>query len=239
MLDAIKHGLGGLLNFEGRDARQAFWYYVLIVYILATAISMVVVLPISLQSMMAGVRQGIEASRGQDPAVAQAAVQASMMASMGKMVPAMMWVGVASGVIMLAGLGAAIVRRLHDSDLSGKWALIPAACQLISIVTVPSTDDANCKTACRRQATISNRRWQADTMMQNGSCRVWRAACSPGCRNRDCQSLLVRAQIDAGPQPLWRRAVRRLNGAPCHHCQEHCPGRQLQNPRFHRQLLHA
>lgn len=138
MLDAIKHGLGGLLNFEGRDARQAFWYYVLFVYILATAISMVVVMPISLQSMMAGVRQGIEASRGQDPAVAQAAVQASMMASMSKMVPAMMWVGVASGVIMLAGLGAAIVRRLHDSDLSGKWALIPAACQLISIVTVPS-----------------------------------------------------------------------------------------------------
>ena len=138
MLDAIKHGLGGLLEFNGRDSRQAFWYYVLFVYILTTAISMVVVLPISLQSMMAGVQQGMAASRGQDPAVAQAAVQAAMMASMGKMMPAMMWVGVATGVIMLAGLGAAIVRRLHDSDLSGKWALVPAACQLISIVTVPA-----------------------------------------------------------------------------------------------------
>jgi uncharacterized membrane protein YhaH (DUF805 family) len=138
MLDAIKHGLSGILNFAGRDSRQAFWYYVLFIYILTTAISMVVVLPVTIQSMIAGVQQGIEAGRGQDPVAAQAAVQASMMASMSEMIPAMMWVGVATGIIMLAGLGAAIVRRLHDSDLSGKWALVPAACQLVSIVTVPS-----------------------------------------------------------------------------------------------------
>lgn len=138
MLDAIKHGLGGLLEFNGRDARQTFWYYVLFIYILTTAISMVVILPVTIQAMFAGMKQGIEAARGQDPAVAQAAVQASMMVSMGKMIPAMMWVGVASGIIMLVGFAAAFVRRLHDSDLSGLWALLPAGCQTIGLLTIPS-----------------------------------------------------------------------------------------------------
>ena len=137
MLDAIKHGLAGLVNFNGRDARQAFWYYVLFIYLLTMAISMVVVMPVMIQSMVSGIQRGIEASQGQDPAAAQAAVQSAMAAAMGDLFPAMMWVGIASGAIMLLGLGAAIVRRLHDSDLSGTWALIPAACQAFSIYAMP------------------------------------------------------------------------------------------------------
>ena len=138
MLDAIKHGLGNLINFNGRDARQAFWYYVLFIYLLTTAIGIVVVMPVMIKSMMAGVQHGMEQARGQDPVAAQAAVQGAIMASMSNIFPAMMWLGVVTAIIMVVGLGAAFVRRLHDSDLPGWWALLPAACQLGGLVALPA-----------------------------------------------------------------------------------------------------
>ncbi len=121
MLDAIKHGLGNLLNGNGRDARQAFWYYVLFIYLVTTALSMVFVLPMMMQSMVAGVQQGIAQGQGQDPEAAKAAVQVAMMGSMSEMMPKMIWMSVAVGVVMLLSLAAAFVRRLHDSGLSGHW----------------------------------------------------------------------------------------------------------------------
>ena len=71
-----------LLNGNGRDARQAFWYYVLFLYLLTMAVSMVFIMPMMMQNMFAGIQQGIAQSQGpgQDPAAAQAAVQAVMMA---------------------------------------------------------------------------------------------------------------------------------------------------------------
>ena len=53
MLDAIKHGLGNIINFTGRDARQPFWYYVLFAYIATTMFSM--------SSLMAGLDDEIRA----------------------------------------------------------------------------------------------------------------------------------------------------------------------------------
>ena len=138
MLDAIKHGLGNLLNGNGRDARQAFWYYVLFIYLVTTAISMVFVMPMMIQGMMKGIQQGIAQGQGQDPAATQAAVQAVMMGSMSDLLPKMIWLTVAIGIIMLLSLASAFVRRLHDSGLSGLWALVPAACQAVSLATMPS-----------------------------------------------------------------------------------------------------
>ena len=138
MLDAIKHGLANLLNGNGRDARQAFWYYVLFVYLLTTAISMVFVLPIMMQGMMHGIQQGIAQGQGQDPVAAQAAVQAAMFGSMSDLMPKMIWMTMAIGIVMLLLLAASFVRRLHDSGLSGLWALVPAACQAVSVATMPS-----------------------------------------------------------------------------------------------------
>lgn len=138
MLDAIKHGLGHVVTFQGRDARQAFWYYVLFIYLVTTAISMVFVLPVMMQSMVAGVQQGIAEGQGQDPEAAKLAVQTAMMGSMSEMMPKMIWMSVAVGAVMLLSLAAAFVRRLHDSGLSGLWAIIPAACQAVSLATMPS-----------------------------------------------------------------------------------------------------
>lgn len=137
MLKAIKHGLGNLGNFEGRDARQAFWYYVLFLYIVTLAISMVVTVPMMIQGFMTGIREGINASQSGDPVAAQAATQAAITNSMSGMISTSMWLGVVTGLLMLAGLAAAFVRRLHDSDLSGLWALIPAAVQLGNLLLAP------------------------------------------------------------------------------------------------------
>jgi uncharacterized membrane protein YhaH (DUF805 family) len=137
MLNAIKHGLGNLLNFEGRDARQAFWYYVLFIYLVTMAISMVVVIPMTIQGFLTGIRQGIAAGQSGDPQAAQVATQAAIASSMGDMMSTTMWLSLASGAIMLAVLAAAFVRRLHDSGLSGLWALIPGAIQLANLVFAP------------------------------------------------------------------------------------------------------
>lgn len=45
MLASIKYNFRHLLDFNGRDARQTFWYFVLFVYLVTVAISMVVMIP--------------------------------------------------------------------------------------------------------------------------------------------------------------------------------------------------
>ena len=137
MLDAIKHGLSHVVTFTGRDARQAFWYYVLFVYLLTTAINMVFVMPMTMQNVMMGVQQGIAQGQGQDPEATQAAVRAAMFGSMSDMMPKIVLLGMVIGIAMLLLLGAAFVRRLHDTNLSGLWALVPAGCQAASLLSMP------------------------------------------------------------------------------------------------------
>lgn len=136
MLLAIKHGLTNLWNFSGRDARQAFWFYVLFIYLITMGIGMIVSIPMTMQGIMSGVQQGM--AHPGDPVAAQAATQAAMAEAMGDFIPALLWTSMASAVILLLGLSAAFVRRLHDSGLPGYLALIPAACQIVGIALLPS-----------------------------------------------------------------------------------------------------
>src|SRR5262245_11377819 len=139
MLAAIKHGLTSLTNFTGRDARQAFWYYVLFVYLITMAIGMVVSVPMTMQAMMTGVQQGIANAQAvnADDAATEAAMQAAIMQSMGGWMTALVWVGFATALIMFLGLAASLVRRLHDADMSGYWALLPGVLQAINIALIP------------------------------------------------------------------------------------------------------
>lgn len=138
MLAAIGHGLGNLLNFTGRDARQAFWYYVLFVYLATVVITMVVVLPMTLQAVVSGIEAGMAAARSSDPEAAQIEAQARVLHSMGGMMSAMMNLSIVTNVLMLAMLAAAFVRRLHDSGLSGLWALVPGGIQVANLVLAPT-----------------------------------------------------------------------------------------------------
>lgn len=137
MLKAIKHGLGNLLNGEGRDARQAFWYYVLFVYVVLTGISFVVLSPLMLRAVFAGIQQGIVAGQSGDPLTGPSAADAAVIGSMDEMMAITVWVGVGTGVVMILLLAAALVRRLHDSGLSGYWALLPGIIYLTNLILMP------------------------------------------------------------------------------------------------------
>jgi uncharacterized membrane protein YhaH (DUF805 family) len=130
MLTAIKHGLGGLADFSGRDARQAFWYYVLFVvvvsFILSTLLSSVYVGPIMADAMRAGVEAAKDGAPPPDPSV--------MFARLPEMMHAMTYLGVGLGVLKLVLLSAALVRRCHDSGLSGMIAAIPLGLYALSLL---------------------------------------------------------------------------------------------------------
>jgi uncharacterized membrane protein YhaH (DUF805 family) len=132
MLGAIRHGLANVLNFEGRDARQTFWYYVLFAYLLNMALSMLFVVPAMIGAFTASFQAAM-----QHPGDAAAAQAVATSAMSGAMEP-MMWVGAISAVLMLVLLAASLVRRLHDSGLSGYWALVPGVFQVLGLITMPA-----------------------------------------------------------------------------------------------------
>lgn len=138
MLKAIGHGFRNLANFQGRDARQAFWFWVLFLYVVTTAVSMVVTMPMTAGAMATGIQQGIAQAGNADRAAAEAAAQAAIVDSIAGYMPLMTAITIATGVIYLVGLAAAFVRRLHDSDLPGWWALLPGGLQAVNIAMVPS-----------------------------------------------------------------------------------------------------
>lgn len=138
MLKAIGHGFRNIVNFEGRDARQAFWFWVLFLYVVTTAISMVVTMPMTAGAMATGIQQGIAQAGNADRAAADAAAQAAIVQSIAGYMPLMTGITIATGLIYLFGLAAAFVRRLHDSGLPGWWAILPGGLQAANIALVPA-----------------------------------------------------------------------------------------------------
>lgn len=133
MLGAIKYGLSNLFDTSGRDARQTFWYYVLFVYLLGMTINALVTLPMmfsAMQSMFATLR----ANPGNEEAI-----QAATFSMMTEMMGPMLWVAVGVGALKIALLSASLVRRLHDSNLSGYWALVPGLIYAIAIGMMPAS----------------------------------------------------------------------------------------------------
>ena len=135
MLGAIKYNLTHLLDFTGRDARPTFWYYVLFVFILNVVVSLLVWVPTIGQSISAA----MEAGQSGDPAAANAA----MADSMSGMIATTIWTGVILGVANIVLLAAALVRRLHDADFTGWWALLVGGVSAVALVrNVTRIDDA-------------------------------------------------------------------------------------------------
>ncbi len=121
MLGAIKYGLTHLLDFNGRDARQTFWYYVLFVYIVGQAISMSAMIG----PMMRMMRNMFDVAALQD----QQRILAEQQAFIQELTGPIIYLTAAATLFNLLALAAAFVRRLHDSDLSGWWALVVGALQ--------------------------------------------------------------------------------------------------------------
>lgn len=135
MLTAIKYNLSHLTDFKGRDARSTFWYYVLFLVLVQIALSFAISIPLTgamVGDAVVAARQG----------VSEQEVQARMMAHVGGMMRASMWLSVVLTVLVFGLLVAAFTRRLHDSGKPGWIAAITAVIQLIVVMlTITSIDD--------------------------------------------------------------------------------------------------
>jgi uncharacterized membrane protein YhaH (DUF805 family) len=130
MWGSIKYNFAHLLDFKGRDARQTFWYFVLFVYVLNTALTIMIAIPAYVEMMS---RIFAMSASNPDPE----AMQQIMPSMMGELADPMMEASVISAVVFIVLLSAAFTRRLHDSGLRGWWGLIPLAFYVFSILQMP------------------------------------------------------------------------------------------------------
>ena len=131
MLGSIKYNLRNLTNFSGRDARQTFWYFVLFIAILRWIAGSFFAVPMMVKmfgTMFSAIKQGGR------PEALQGQINGEMVAMMQDMVGVSIAIGVASGLL----LSAALVRRLHDSNLSGWWAAAPAVLFVAALGLIPA-----------------------------------------------------------------------------------------------------
>ncbi|WP_159982164.1 MULTISPECIES: DUF805 domain-containing protein [unclassified Novosphingobium] len=112
MLGAIKYNLRNIARFDGRDARQTFWFYVLFLVIVQYAVGMALSVP-----MMGGAMT--EAINGAMNGAEQAELQARIMAKMGSYMRTTMIVSSIVSLVVSLLLVASFVRRLHDSNRTG------------------------------------------------------------------------------------------------------------------------
>jgi uncharacterized membrane protein YhaH (DUF805 family) len=125
MIAETKYCLANLTNFEGRDSRPTFWWYVLAIMLVQMVLGIVITVP-----MMGGMVTSMvdAAQQGMDPEAAQAMAMGRMLSSMQD------WViyGSVLSAISIALFAAAFVRRLHDSGKPGWIVWVPIATTVIS-----------------------------------------------------------------------------------------------------------
>lgn len=127
MWGAIKYNLANLTNFNGRDARQTFWYYVLFLVVVQFALGIIMVIPLYVDMFT----QAFNAARsGMD----EAQMQAMMFSDVADQMKTQMMVSAVLSLVIVVMLLASFVRRLHDSGKPGWWAAIPAATYIFAAI---------------------------------------------------------------------------------------------------------
>lgn len=123
-MDFIGH-LRGLLRFKGRERRTTFWLWVLVSYGIQTGVGLLAMLPLIARMMTLGPRVAAAAEQGDPPPL--------------DLFPIGWFAGLAalSMATFTLLLGAAVVRRLHDSGRSGWWAMLPLPFQLATLALIP------------------------------------------------------------------------------------------------------
>ncbi len=131
MWSAMKYGMRNLFNFEGRDARQTFWYFVLFMYIVRMVSGIAIAVPM-LIAIFGTIVDSAKANL--DPQ----AMQANMMGAMAGAMEQVAWFGIAISAVTSLAILPSLVRRLHDSDLSGWWAALPGAIYALALYDAPA-----------------------------------------------------------------------------------------------------
>lgn len=131
-MNLLTRHLTGLFDFQGRENRQPFWLWILIVYIVQFVVMMIAMIPMMMSwfDQMMPAMQGDPHKFDNDP---QAAFQLMM-----PMVQNMIMMSLVVALLFSLLTAAAVVRRLHDSDRSGWWVTPYYAMQIISPIFMAS-----------------------------------------------------------------------------------------------------
>jgi len=147
MRAALRYHFKHLLAFYGRDSRQTFWYWFLLLFIVNIAVSLVTSMPMTMDAVTAG----YDAVKGGDEVAAQTAMLSQMAVSMKRVI----MVSLAVGVINVMLIAAPLIRRMHDSGNTGLWAIVAGVIYLLSLgLTWSRADEA--VALMRRVAAASN-----------------------------------------------------------------------------------
>lgn len=125
-MNLLTRHLTGLIDFHARENRQPFWLWILIVYIVQFAVMLIAMVPI----MTSWFDQMMPALKA-DPHRFDNDPQA-MMQLMVPMMQNIITMTIVSATLFFILSAAAVVRRLHDSNRSGWWALPYYAMQVVS-----------------------------------------------------------------------------------------------------------
>ncbi len=126
MIKETRYCLSHVTDFEGRDARQTFWYYILALVLFQFAIGILTSIPLVV-SVFDTIFDAVE--KGADPENMEALVMASTADWVGTTV----WFSAGAYLITAALFVAAFVRRLHDAGFAGYWAAIPIVTQAVAV----------------------------------------------------------------------------------------------------------
>lgn len=140
MFKSIGHNLAGLVRFSGRDARETFWPYALVLFGLSLVAMALVFIPSFVETMTRMQRFAAEhpelttVTRG--PGSTSMQIRGSHPELMPDFTGAMNGM-TAVALIFAALVAAAVTRRLHDRGSTGAWGLLPLLFLVIGAVLMP------------------------------------------------------------------------------------------------------
>jgi len=151
---SLRLNLGNLARFSGRDTPGQFWPWTIIIFLLSVIAAFVVMMP-PIMRMMIGMFREIDAAGPQpagDPLPPEVIelLMAGYAAELGALWLPMTLINLATVALLAAGF----VRRLHDVDRPGLWALLPIPPLAVSLATM----EANMAVAVSGRAATA---WEA------------------------------------------------------------------------------
>lgn len=128
MIEAVKFNLANLLNFEGRDSRSTFWFYILFLFIVYFVVSMILTFAWG-GGLFVGMMQDAKLNGAPD----EADLQNKMMLGMAQLMRGSVWLSIVTAAVGSFLLSASFTRRLHDSGRPGWIAVLLIVIYLASV----------------------------------------------------------------------------------------------------------
>jgi uncharacterized membrane protein YhaH (DUF805 family) len=123
ILASIRHNLTHVADFSGRDPPGRFWPYAIFLFLLSMVVGMLLWVPVMADMFVRLQRYLVEHPEGLpiDTGVYPARMPPELVPDLSAMTIPLAILN----LLFVLLLAAALVRRLHDRDKSGWWALMP------------------------------------------------------------------------------------------------------------------